>query len=94
MLDIIFFNYEQIKENHVQLIGNIGDVPHDHEILKVQKGGPDFNWLPDEHYKTENGEKVQVRTGKYRCYLGEKPPRFVEKWCPKGAKRVGYCRKN
>jgi len=63
------------------------------EILKSgAKRWPEFQLALHEHYKNENGEKVQSRTGNTVVYLGENRRDCKEKFAGERAKS-GYCSK-
>jgi len=72
--------------NHVQLIGNIGDVP---TITNLESGKKvaRFQLATNEHYKNENGEKVQS-TDWHTVVTWGKTAEIVEKYAGKG-KEVG-----
>jgi single-strand DNA-binding protein len=72
--------------NHVQLIGNIGDVP---TITNLESGKKvaRFQLATNEHYKNENGEKVQS-TDWHTVVAWGKTAEIVEKYAGKG-KEVG-----
>ena len=72
--------------NHVQLIGNIGDVP---AITNLESGKKvaRFQLATNEHYKNANGEKVQS-TDWHSIVAWGKTAEIVEKYAGKG-KEVG-----
>lgn len=72
--------------NHVQLIGNIGDVP---AITNIESGKKvaRFQLATNEHYKNANGEKVQS-TDWHTIVAWGKTAEIVEKYAGKG-KEVG-----
>ncbi|MCK0191759.1 single-stranded DNA-binding protein [Arenibacter sp. N53] len=72
--------------NHVQLIGNIGDVP---AITNLESGKKvaRFQLATNEHYKNANGEKVQS-TDWHTIVAWGKTAEIVEKYAGKG-KEVG-----
>lgn len=72
--------------NHVQLIGNIGDVP---AITNLESGKKvaRFQLATNEHYKNANGEKVQS-TDWHSIVAWGKTAEIVEKYTGKG-KEVG-----
>ncbi|RAJ10364.1 single-stranded DNA-binding protein [Arenibacter echinorum] len=72
--------------NHVQLIGNVGDVP---AITNLESGKKvaRFQLATNEHYKNANGEKVQS-TDWHTIVAWGKTAEIVEKYTGKG-KEVG-----
>tara|TARA_R110000764_G_scaffold238954_2_gene337068 strand:- start:8595 stop:8933 length:339 start_codon:yes stop_codon:yes gene_type:complete len=72
--------------NHVQLIGNIGDIP---AITNLESGKKvaRFQLATNEHYKNANGEKVQS-TDWHTIVAWGKTAEIVEKYAGKG-KEVG-----